>query len=293
MNKDRMALLEAYAENLSRSKSKQQYIKYAREFLEQAAGLDRASIDQYLDSLRDKGRKPGTLNYTFRVIRRLFNVNKLPWEYRQGEAPVIGQRDEYRPQLSYRVMEKMITAARDGNFYPEEACFLALSSTYGLRREEIANIKSEDINFGTNSVYIATLKFGRERYHLIPPEIKPYLEVHDFDVRYALSTLSQMFNRMLKKSGMKELMKKRLGFHSIRRPVFEGLINNGVSMLAARSFMRWKSASGDMAMPARYYGNVVIDIGGKGPVVDEAKGDEEIFKNHPFLSLWRQDERVE
>jgi len=289
MKIDWLYLLDAYSDNLAKSKNRRQLLSIAKDFLEFANNLDRKSIDEYLNYLRNKGRKPGTINYAFRVIRRLYNVNNLEWEFRQGEAPTIGQRDEYRPQLSHGIMEHMIGRAKEGIFYPEEACFLALSSTYGLRREEIANVTEDDINLASNSIYIATLKFGRERYHLIPPEIKPYMETHDFSERYATSTLSQMFNRMLKKSGLKKLANKRLGFHSIRRALFEGLINNGVSFLAARSFMRWKSASGDMAMPARYYGNVVIDIGGKGPIIDEAKGDIEIFAKHPFLEYWRNE----
>jgi hypothetical protein len=42
-----------------------------------------------------------------------------------------------------------------------------------------------------------------------------------------------------------------------------------------------------MEMPARYYGNVVVDLDETGPVLEEAKGDEEIFEKHPFLPYWR------
>lgn len=285
MNKE--ALLGKYADNLAKSEYKQDYLRHARAFLEQASTLNRESIEQYLNTLRKAKRAPGTINFAFRVIRRLFAVNGLPWEYRQGEAPPIGQRDEYRPQLSPQVIQMMVEAAKSNKLYPEEACFLATSTIFGLRREEMANLEAKDVNLSSNAIYIATVKFGRERYHLIPPEIKPYLARHDFNERYALSTVSQIFRRILLKAGAGELRKQRLGWHTIRRSVFDGLVNGGLNPMAARVFLRWKSAAGEMAMPARYFGNVVVGLKGHEPVLDEAKGDDEVFAKHPFLPFWR------
>ena len=279
-------LLAKYSDNLANSKNRNHYLRYAQHFLNSSEGIDRASIDQYIANLRKKN-KPGTVNFAFRVIRRLFAVNKLDWVYRQGEAPVIGQRDEYRPQLSPRIIEMMIAVAKNGKLFADEQCFTALSTIYGLRREELANLRPADVNLKKGAIYIATVKSGRERYHLIPDEICPFLEAHDFNNRYAVATLSQMFKRILIKSGAGELKKHRLGWHTIRRPLLEGLVNNGVNILAARAFLRWKGAAGDLAMPARYYGNVTVDLGQTEPVLDEAKGDEDVFEKHPFLPFWR------
>lgn len=285
---DKNELLGRYADNLVNSGNKEHYLSYARSFMEQSDGLDRASVDRYLDYLREQGRKPGTVNFAFRVLRRLFVVNGLPWEYRRGEAPTIGERDEYRPQLSTDIIEVMVTTAKSGGLYPDESCFLALSTTYGLRREELANLVPEDVDLANSAIYIGTIKKGRQRYHKVPPEIvSPYLEDHDFSRVFALSTMSQMFKKILDKSGLGSLNSQRLGWHTIRRALFDGLVNNGVNTLAARAFLRWKSATGDMAMPARYYGNVVVGLEGSRPVMEEAKGDEEIFKLHPFLGFWR------
>lgn len=282
-------LLAKYAENLAKSKNQNHYLRFARDFLDNAEELNRASIDQYVTKLQTrKHYKPGSVNFAFRVIRRLFAVNKLDWAYRQGEAPVIGQRDEYQPQLGPRTIKMMIEAAKNGKLSPAEQCFIALSTIYGLRREELANLGPKDINLKNGAIYVATVKSGRERYHLIPPEIQPYLAAHDFKQRYAVATLNQMFKRTLIKSGAGELRKKRLGWHTIRRALLDNLIDNGVNILAARAFMRWKGAGREMAMPARYFGNVIEDVGESEPVLDEAKNDEEIFEKHPFLLFWRR-----
>lgn len=286
--------LKRYEDNLDNPKTRNHYLKYAQEFLDKAGGFDRNSIDKYVEDLQ-KGNKPSTVNFAFRVIRRLFKVNEselakddITWPYRPGEAPSIGERDEYRPQLSPHIIEMMIAAANNGKLFADEQCFLALSTTFGLRRGELVNLQPDDINLRSNAIYIATLKSGRARYHLIPPKIKPVLEAHDFKERYAEATLSQMLKRILRKSGAGNIKGDSLGWHAIRRAVFTGLINNGVNPMAARVFMRWKSASGDMAMPSRYYGNAVIDLEQVEPVLEEAKGDEEVFKFHPFLPLWRK-----
>ncbi len=287
-------ILAKYDENLDNPKTRNHYLKYAQDFLDGAEGLDRASIDKYVEELR-KNNKPGTVNFAFRVIRRLFSINKddkelnLTWDYRPGEAPTVGERDEYRPQLSPSIIEMMIAAAKNGKLFIDEQCFLALSTTFALRRGELTNLQAKDISLKSNAIYIETLKFGRARYHLIPPEIKLYLEAHDFNQRYGQATLSQMLKRIFRKSGAGQMKADHLGWHAIRRAVFEGLINNGVNPMAARVFMRWKSAAGDMAMPARYYGNVVVGLDQTEPVLEEAKGDEEIFQKHPFLSFWRND----
>lgn len=284
---NRDALLEKYAANLSSSRNKAHYLSYARDFLDHADALDRASIDRYLTTLRKKGRVPGTINFVFRVMRRLFTVNGLEWGYHRGEAPAIGERDEYRPQLSTEIIERMIRTATSGRLTEDEACFLALSTIYGVRREEMVILESKDIDLKTTSIFISTVKYGRQRYHLIPEEIKPYLKRRDFNQRYSATAISQVFWRIVNKSNLEGLKSARLGWHAIRRAVLDGLINNNVNPFAARAFLRWKGIVGDLAMPTKYYGNVVVGLDGTTPVLEEAKGDEDIFEKHPFLPMWR------
>lgn len=287
-------LLKKYAANLAGSRNRTYYLHYAQLFLDNTRGLDRDSIDRYLDWLRAR-YSPGTVNFCWRVIRTLFNVNGIEWPYRRGEGPMVGQRDEFRPQLADEIISKMIYVARVGKLTPAEGAFVVLSSIYGLRREEMVNVDNDAVDLNNNVIFVGTIKSGRQRYHLIPPEAAPYLAAHDFSTEYALSTLSTMFHRVVAKAGYGDLKKRlakkqrRIGWHSIRRAVLDGLVDNGVSVLAARAFLRWKSAADDIAMPARYFGNIVIDGKGRRPVVDEAKADEDIFLKHPFLPFWRED----
>jgi len=285
---NRAELLEKYASNLPESRNKNHYISYARRFLDSAAALDKESINKYLKKLKRQKKSAGTINFAFRVIRTLFNVNKLDWPYHRGEGPQIGQRDEYKPALDFELIKVMVEAAKDDRLDTAPACFLALSTIYGLRREEMCDLEPGDIDLKQGTIFISTVKRGRQRYHLIPGEIKPYLESYDFLKRYQLDGMSRMFWRVVNGSGLQALKPKRLGWHSLRRPLLTGLVDNGLNLFAAKAFLRWKSSERGLAMPARYYSNVVVGLEGTRVVTEEAKEDKEVFeKYHPFLLLWR------
>jgi len=280
-------LLSKYESNLSGSKNKNHYLSYAGGFLDYANSLDKENINNYIKKLKRQGRSPGTLNFAFRVIRRLFAVNGLDWPFRRGEAPPIGQRDEIKPALDPEVIKTMIQTAKDDGLNNDESCFLALSTVYGLRREEMYNLVSKDIDFKGNTIFISTVKSGRQRYHLIPPEIKPYLERHDFETRYSDTAMSQMFWRIINKSKLEVFRSERLGWHSIRRTLITLLHQSGVDPFTVHQFMRWKGAQRDMAMDTRYHATHFIGLEGTKVVAFEAQSDKEVFKKHPLLKLWR------
>ena len=281
-------LLQQYASSLPDNEYRNHYVSYARNFLNSAHVLDKEDVNNYLAKLKREKKSAGTINFTFRVIRTLFNANKLDWPFRRGEAPQIGQRDEYKPALDFELIKIMIETAKRGRLDVVSACFLALSTTYGLRREEMCDLEPGDLDFEANTIFVSTIKHGRQRYQLIPVEIKPYLEGHDFSQRYRLDQMSQLFWVVINGSGLQALKPQRLGWHSLRRPLLTGLVDNGLNIFAAKNFLRWKSSEGGVAMPARYYSNVVVGLSGTTVVTQEAKEDKEVFeKYHPFLEFWR------
>ena len=281
-------LLEKYASNLPDSRYRNYYISCASKFLNSADGLDKKSINKYLARLKRQGKSAGTINFTFRVIRTLFNVNKLDWPFRRGEAPQIGQRDEYKPALDPELIKVMIEAAKNGKLDNSLSCFLALSTVYGLRREEMCDLEPGDLDFTANTIFISTAKFGRERYHLIPDEIKPYLERHDFNERYSPLQMSQLFWRIVNGSGLGALKPQRLGWHSIRRTVKTLLDDSGLSPYSVHSFMRWKGVEREFAMDVRYHASHFVGLEGTRLITEEAQSDKEVFEHHPLLLYWRQ-----
>ncbi len=284
---ERDELLQKYASNLPDNRYRNHYVSYARNFLDSAGALDKESINKYLVKLKRQGKKPGTINFAFRVIRTLFHVNKLDWSFRRGEAPLIGQRDEYKPALDPELIRIMVEAARNGKLDTSPACFLAMSTVYGPRREELYALEPGDLDFKASTIFINTIKYGRERYHLIPEEIKPYLERHDFSQRYSPIQMSQMFWVVVNRSGLQALKPKRLGWHSIRRTVKTCLDNSGLDPFSVHDFMRWKGVERGFAMDVRYHATHFVGLGEDRVVTEEAESDKEIFEHHPLLEFWR------
>ena len=279
-------LLEKYSSNLTGSKNRNHYLSYARDFLDHADGLNKESVIKYVERLRKHKRSSGTRNFAFRVIRRLFVVNAIDWPFLRGQAPQIGQRDEYKPALDPELIKIMIEAAKSGKLAADECAFLALSTVYGLRRAEMVDLKPED--FASDTVFIATVKMGRQRYHLIPPEIKKYLAAHDFSQRYSLTGMDQVFWRVVNNSGLQQLKEHRLGWHAIRRTVLSVLHKVGLDPFSVHSFLRWKGGGeGDLTMDTRYHATSFIGLEGTKVVTLEAEGDKEIFEKHPLLAMWK------
>jgi len=279
-------LLEKYSSNLTGSKNRNHYLSYARDFLDHADGLNKESVTKYIEGLKRHKRSSGTRNFVFRVIRRLFVVNAIEWPFLRGQAPQIDQRDEYKPALDPELIKIMIEAAKSGKLASDECAFLALSTVYGLRRAEMVNLEPKD--FAGDTVFIATVKMGRERYHLIPLEIKKYLAAHDFSQRYSLTGMDQVFWRIVNNSGLGQLKEHRLGWHAIRRTCLSVLHKAGLDPFSCHQFLRWKGgAEGGLAMDARYHATSFIGLEGTKVVTLEAEGDREIFEKHPLLAMWK------
>ena len=285
---ERADLLQKYASNLPDDRYRNHYVSYARNFLDYADAMDKESINKYLDNLKKEGKSAGTINFAFRVIRTLFNVNRLEWPFRRGEGPQIGQRDEYKPALDPELIRIMVEAAKDGRLDIAPSAFLALSTTYGLRREEMCDLELGDVDLKAGTIFVSTVKHGRQRYHLVPEEIKPYLERHDFSKRYKLDQMSQLFWVVVNGSGLQVLKPKRLGWHTMRRGLIFLLHRSGLDPFTVHHFMRFKGAANrELAMDMRYHASHFVCLEGTRVVTEEAESDKEVFEKHPLLEFWR------
>lgn len=277
-----MEYLENYESSLrSTGATRNLFLSYARRFLDFASDkpLDRKAVEDYLKFLRKKEYADGTINFTFRVIRRLYICNSIPWDFKRGEAPIIREDNVYAPALDPSDIVEMITS-RD-NLTVQERAFLALSTTYGLRRTELANITPGNLDLDSNTLFVATAHRGRQRYHVIASEIKPYLQDYNFTPINDFQA-STIFLSLEYKAGLQHI--DGLGWHGIRRTL-DTLLLDQLAEATVADFMRWKSRG---TMPLRYYATKFVGRKG-GTVVSKASRsvDEKVFEVHPFLPHWR------
>lgn len=286
-------LLDNYSRGLaSIGKTRTLYISFAQNFLDYAEGnFSREKIDSYVKHLRNQHNySDGTINLAFRVARTLFTRNErilqeagFEWPYRRGESPQIREDRIQAPALHPdTIIEAIITIKNDGE--PDEKAFLSISTTYGLRRVEMVQLNDEDIRLNDKTIHIATAKHGRERTHLIPEIIIPYLAGYDFSQRRSDNFVFTLWYRIEHKLGLPHT--DQVGWHSIRRTL-NTLLEPHVSRNTLNSFMRWKQrTSSDMSF--RY--SAIKFVGREGTstrvVGDALTGDKQVFEVHPFLKYW-------
>lgn len=276
------AMLKKYADNIA--PGNKLLVRWAERFLEYNRGdFTRKGVEKYLNHLRSEGYADGTIHFVFGMIRRFFRVNGLEWPYRKGEGPVVNELSVFAPALSPTVVKKMIETAKKGYLEKDEAAYLALSTTYGLRLIEMATLTRERIDFNAGLIFIETAKHGRQRWHLVPPEIRPYLEAYDFS-HHSRTHIEKAFYKIEKKSGFQRM--KEVNWHSIRRILNRLLVDAGLPLPTVNDFLRWKRS--DQTMIARYYSVPIV-----GPEIEtgiarsDREIDEQVFAVHPFLPIWR------
>jgi len=261
------------------------YLHYAKDFLDFADGkLDRETVSKYIEHLRRKNKySDGTINFAFRVVRTLFNRNKLDWSFTHGEAPQIREDNVNAPALDPDVIIEMIEAVKaDGE--PDERAFLAISTTYGTRKVEMVGLRPEDVNLKDRTIHITTAKHGRERTHLIPEEIAEQLGSYNFKTKATDFHLFALWHRLEYRIGLNHT--DQVNWHSVRR-ILNTLLLDSLPETVVMSFLRWKQRTSSH-MPFRYSAQRVVGREGVSTkVVGAAKDvDSKVFEVHPFLSFW-------
>lgn len=299
---DKDTLLQRYRNGLgSTGKNQKLYLRYAQDFLDYGNGsFERQTIEKYLERLRrttyphgDNRQKysDGTINFRFRIIRSVFNRSAalliqegVEWPFRRGETPQIREKNVRFLALNPKTIQRMILAIKETGGVDEQA-FLSLSTTYGLRRIEMITLDPRDIKLKDRVIHITTAKHGRERSHLIPEEIIPYLSAYDFSQVVSEFGLLCLWYRMESRIALAHI--DGVGFHSIRRTL-NTLLGKELPDVTVKSFLRHKQrTSSDMT----YRYSAVTFVGEEEDVTElvssDASADSDVFSKHPFLKYWR------
>ena len=226
----------------------------------------RGDVIKYLAWCREQGFCQNSINTQLRPIKLLAQIQG--WDFPKLAMPKVRDSDVFRPIFSKAEAKKLIrTSKRVCD--DREISYLVLSTVYGLRREEMARLRYEDID---GRLLVRTVKGGPVVKHVIPDEIREYLK--DFKP-YGVDYMSVVFKRILKKVGIPG--GRGYGWHSIRRVLASELVLADMNIMNILRFMRWsessmKSEFGMLAIYARK---------------DKGAVDKKVFASHPFLKYWR------
>lgn len=308
---DKNKIKSQFLSELSESSdhTKQGRIYYCGKFLDFAGDTpfsewNKGLVTRFINQLRDEGYSPGTVRLAYSIVKRVFDAARsvheadrvqlissvnsndpsavaevfkamsLPgpnWDLGKRSAPKVETQDVVKPAVTLEEISAMVAAARSGVLTTGEAAYLALSSIYGLRREELCRVRPEHLDFDMKRIYVMTAKGGERRFQLLCNEILPFLRGYGFPP-YSLFRMSELYHKICYKSGVE--MKEGGGLHAIRRFLDTELVK-ACGELRSHIFLRWKISSSSL-MVERYFSENPLDI------------DKFVLYNgHPVVPLWR------
>ena len=228
----------------------------------------RDDVINYLVWCREQGFSKLSIETMLRPIRLVAQIQG--WTFPKLSMKKARDSEIYRPMLSKEEIAQAIAVGKEV-LIGEELALLAMSTTYGLRREEMACPNEPVIDMDAGVVKINTAKDGEVVSHLIPDEIRGYLSEY---VPYRYGYTAQLYREIMCRVGVR--IGWRYGWHTIRRALVTELLLSEVSSVTVHRFMRWS----DSSMKGNF--GVMMMYAKK----DQARIDSKIFKVHPFLRYW-------
>lgn len=233
---------------------------------------------------RKQGITERTLRKEFVHLKKMAAANSWPWPFTSDDIPV-PEEEPFAPVFTPEEIQTLIKA--QDKYSKGERFYLAISTTWGCRREEMVRLRKRDYNAETITIKIAKQKRKVVRLrHVIPDEIKSILlEYHPKLTN--INSLSYMFYRILDKAGLPR--RKGYGWHSIRRTLETtlewNLARNQLPLSLVADFMGWsKTRKG-----AVYGGAPMVGVYSHPEVMsdDPLALDKLVLNVHPFVKFWR------
>ncbi len=237
---------------------------------------------QYFIRRRREGISERTLRKEFFHLKKLALANSWPWPFEKDDTPYPEDEAQSHPLLPAQVVQ-LIKARR--KFSTAERFYLAVATTWIVRREDLSRIKKRD--FDGEFFTIHHSKHGRKVRHLIPEALKPIFA--DYRPKeHNPSALSLMFKRICEKAGLEH--QPGWGWHGIRHTLttmIAGLLpKNNLDPALIADYSGWSRKSlgsffGGVAMVGVYRHPELLDTDPHGL-------DKVVYSIHPFLQLWQK-----
>lgn len=262
------------------------YLETAERFLMVVGGKKPNDNDvrRYFLRRREDGISERTLRKEFFHLKKLFQSNTgWNWPFGKDDVP-FPRKAAFQPALERPIIERLILER--SKYTEAERFYLAVSTTFGCRREELANIDKRDKDDESISIAIAKQK-GEERIvrHLIPTELKRVFDAYT-PKKHEPEAMSQLFQRICSKSGVQK--QHGWGWHSIRRSLRTeaepALAKNDIPLSFWADYQGWAPATKGTV----YAGSPMMGVYSHPEILssDPFFIDKLIYPVHPFLHLW-------
>ncbi len=303
------SLLEKYSSSLPDA-SRRELTARARDFLQWLGedSLDADAVRRYMLYLeRHHEQADNTRRKAWGVIRRLCIINSIDWPFRRGDAPIVREQNEEAYALPIEDVKAMVDVVlgRQESLGklpdPRHRCCLCLSTVWGLRREEMAQMVPQYLDVEHRTLFVSTVKKGRQRYHSLPDYVTvedhkipgpglfalPHLQDWGFRRPLSVSLVSELFEDLRGMIGLTGPVARGQGWHTVRRQAIKQAGRAGFNEPDCDNYYRWKRST--QSMFRRYAAS--REAGRAGILADvepdDRRLDETFYAIHPFMNLWR------
>lgn len=229
---------------------------------------DKVDAMRFLNHIINSGLSKNYAQWSAYILKQFYESLGLTFPLKARDLPQVGPGDINAPVFAAAYVESLVKAVkRKGD--PRMRAYLALSTAFGLRREELALLSSKNIDNGV--VTFQAIKHGEIRQLTMPQEIQPYILGYELAPAHP-QTATNVLKKIQLLAGYKH--EERDGWHSIRRGLITGLVSAGVPISHVYSFMGWKLS--------RRLGIVGVYTRPDFKDVEEA-----VYAKHPFTPFWR------
>lgn len=262
------------------------YVVTAANFLKHLKGgpvPTESDFRQFFIRRRREGIGELTLRKDFFILQKLARANKWPWPFDRDDAPYDEEKKKL-PVMRRETVEQLIKAK--ALLTKAERFYLAVATTWLVRREELTRIKK--IDFDDNTIFINTAKHGKKARHLIPDVLKPVFAEYR-PKEHNPASLSEMFRRICSKAGVE--LRPREGWHAIRYSL-NTILESTLPRRVLSDFSHWKTiSSGESQADRGMRGEDMIERYRRSEILDDDPfyADKVVYSVHPFLPLWSKD----
>jgi len=262
----------------------QTYLEIAKLFLDRLGDKEptESEFRRYFIHRREQEISERTLRKEFFCLKKLALANGWEWSFTADDTPY-SEEEPTAPAFLPEVVEKLIKAQH--LYLKRDRFYLAVSTTWGCRREELARIRKRD--YDAETILIRTAKKGRRVRHLIPDVFKPVFEAYH-PKTHTPTALSIMFHRICRTANIE--VEKGSSFHSFRRSLRTllewCLAENRLPLSLVADYQGWSKTSKGIA----YGGAPMLGIYAHPEIIssDPFAVDRLIYPIHPFLPWWEE-----
>lgn len=284
------AIVARYRDTL-RSRTLAKYVAHAerwfalgRPALARGEPPTAADVAAYVAARRRLGHRDSTTDQELRAIARMYRLQDVALP----RAVALDVTSD-NPALEADLIAHLIGAGKAGRLRPLCRAWLAVSTLYGPRSNELQRIDHSRLDLRAGRLLVPASKGGAERWQRVPAGAAWAL--HAVWRPCSAVAASALFHRTAIDAGVGHLIPRGVAWHAIRRGLATAFADSGCPEAVFGPFMRWrtggKGQDGERSRMAHRYSHPSVRVGLRGVRRAEA-GDQDAaaWAAHPFADLW-------